>query len=230
MTANMVYDIVLMVLFVYIVWRGWHQGMLSEVLRLGGWVAAAVLIGLYASPWAEKIYHVVMEPRAVSAVTSAIPPDVTAALENGAVAAQSLQEILNSLGGLLGGQILDGDTVNSILSMLRQDPGSLAQAITQTVLQPLLVTLAQVVLSLVMLSVCLFISRALAKMVAARRARRDNILSMTNRLLGLALCIGEGLVTVYVYVFCLSLLALFINTSWFSQDILHDTIFVRLFL
>ena len=230
MTANMVYDIVLMVLFVYIVWRGWHQGMLSEVLRLGGWVAAAVLIGLYASPWAEKIYHVVMEPRAVSAVTSAIPPDVTAALENGAVAAQSLQEILNSLGGLLGGQILDGDTVNSILSMLRQDPGSLAQAITQTVLQPLLVTLAQVVLSLVMLSVCLFISRTLAKMASARRARRDNILSMTNRLLGLALGIGEGLVTVYVYVFCLSLLALFINTSWFSQDILHDTIFVRLFL
>ena len=46
LTASMVYDIALMLLIIYIVWRGWEQGMVSELLRLAGWLAALMLEGL----------------------------------------------------------------------------------------------------------------------------------------------------------------------------------------
>ena len=53
---------------------------------------------------------------------------------------------------------------------------------------------------------------------------------MTNRMLGAVLGFGEGVVTAYVMVFVLSLLATFFSNQIISQQILHDTRIVRLFL
>lgn len=228
LNASMIYDIVMLLVFLYIVWRGWRQGMVSELLRLAGWGAALVLVAVYSAPWAEKVYHAVVEARAVQAVAAAIPADVTAALESGAAAVESLQSVLDSLGGLLGGQLIAPESAATIFALFQQDAGSLAQIVTQTILQPMLISVVQLVLSILMLVVCLSISRGLARLAAA--GGRGGFLSFTNRLLGLVLGIGEGLVTAYVYVFILSLLAMFVTTDWLSQDILHKTIFVRLFL
>ncbi len=229
-SAGMVYDIVLIVMFLYILWRGWRQGMVSELVRLAGWVAAIVLVSVYSAQWAEKLYHGFVEQIAVNAVAKAIPPDVISALESGALAVQSLQEILNSLNGFFGSQPVDATTVNNIITMFQQDAGSLAQIITQTVLQPVLITVSQVLLGFLLLEGCLFVSRLIARLVAAHRRNTDSLLSMTNRILGLALGFGEGLATVYVYVFLLSLAAMFVSTKWLSQDVLQGTVFVRLFL
>lgn len=229
-TPSMVYDIVLVMIFLGILVRGWHQGMISELVRLAGWAAAIVLVCMYSGPWAEKLYHGFVEQIAVSAVAKAIPPDVISALESGALAVQSLQDILNSLHGFFGTQTVDAATVNNIIAMFQQDAGSLAQIVTRTVLQPVLITVSQVLLSILLLEGCLFISRALARLVAAHRRDTDSLVSMTNRLLGLALGFGEGLVTVYVYVFLLSLVMTFFTTDWLNQQVLQNTIFVRLFL
>ena len=196
LTAGMVYDIILMLLVLHILWRGWQQGLISELLRLAGWGAAIVLVAVYAGPWAEKVYHAVVEKHAVAAVASAIPAEVL--------------------------------TAAAILSILSQDAGSLAQAITQTVLQPMLVSVVQMVVSLLILIGCLGVSRALARMAASRG--RDGILSMTNRLLGLALGIGEALVSAWAFVFVLDLLTLFIDTSWLNGQVLEQTFFIRLLL
>ena len=227
-TAGMVYDIVLMLTMLLTLWRGWHQGLLSELVRLAGWIGAVVLVSVYVSGWAEKIYTSFIEAKAVSAVAAAIPADVITALESGALAIQSLQDILNSLKGFFGGQIVDQATVNQIITMFQQDAGSLAQIITQTILRPMLLTVVQVALSLLILSACLTVSRLLARLVAVRRG--DGIVSMTNRMLGAVLGFGEGVVTAYVMVFVLSLLATFFSNQIISQQILHDTRIVRLFL
>ena len=229
-TAGMVYDVLLVVLFLYILWRGWHQGMVSELVRLAGWAAAIVLVSVYSRPWAERVYHGFVEQIAVNSVAKAIPPDVISALESGALAVQSLQDILNSLHGFFGTQTIDTATVNNIITMFQQDAGSLAQIVTQTVLQPVLITVCQALLGILLLEGCLFISRILARLVAAHRRNTDSLLSMTNRFLGLALGFGEGLVTGYVYVFLLSLVTTFFTTRWLSPEVLQGTIFVRLFL
>lgn len=228
LTAGMVYDIILMLLVLHILWRGWQQGLISELLRLAGWGAAIVLVAVYAGPWAEKVYHAVVEKHAVAAVASAIPAEVLTAMESGAAAMNQLQAVLDSLSGILGGQVLDEASSAAILSILSQDAGSLAQAITQTVLQPMLVSVVQMVVSLLILIGCLGVSRALARMAASRG--RDGILSMTNRLLGLALGIGEALVSAWAFVFVLDLLTLFIDTSWLNGQVLEQTFFIRLLL
>ncbi len=228
LTAGMVYDIILMLMVLHILWRGWQQGLISELLRLAGWGAAIVLVAVYAGPWAEKVYHAVVEKHAVAAVASAIPAEVLTAMESGAAAMNQLQAVLDSLSGILGGQVLDEASSAAILSILSQDAGSLAQAITQTVLQPMLVSVVQMVVSLLILVGCLGVSRALARMAASRG--RDGILSMTNRLLGLALGIGEALVSAWAFVFVLDLLTLFIDTSWLNGQVLEQTFFIRLLL
>lgn len=227
-SASLVYDIVLAVVVLFIVWRGWHQGLLSELMRIAGWVAAAVLVSMYAAQWAQSIYTAVVAPRAVEAVEAAIPPDVLSAMESGAVAVESLQRVLDSLRGFFGGQTMDPATANRIIELLRQDAGSLAQLITENVLQPVLVTAVQAVLSLLVLCGCLAVSRLLARLVAARGG--DGILSMTNRLLGLVLGFGEALITAYIFVSVLLLLAGFFSNEIISQEILQQTYIVKLFI
>ncbi len=230
LTAGMVYDGILVVLVLYILFRGWHQGAASELIRLAGWGAAIVLVSLFAGPWAERIYHGFLEQIAVRSVAKAIPPDVITALESGALAVQSLQEILNSLNGFFGAQTVDPSTVNNIITMFNQDAGSLAEIITQNVLQPVLISVCRVLLSIGILEICLFISRILARLMAAHRRDTESLLSMTNRFLGLALGFGESLVSGYVYVFILSLVTTFFTTKWLSPEVLQGTVFVRLFL
>lgn len=228
LTAGMVYDIILMLMVLHILWRGWRQGLVSELLRLAGWVAAIILVALYAGPWAEKVYHAVVEKHAVAAVAASIPGEVLTAMENGAAAMNQLQAVLDSLSGILGGQVLDEGSSAAILTILSQDAGSLAQAITQTVLQPMLVSVVQMVVSLLILIACLGVSRALARMAASRRG--DGILSMTNRLLGFGLGIGESLVSAWAFVFVLDLLTVFVETSWLNPQVLQQTFFIRRFL
>ena len=124
--------------------------------------------------------------------------------------------------------MVDQTTANQIIQMFRQDAGSLAQIITQTILRPVLTTAVQVGLSLLVLGGCLLVSRFIAKLVAARKG--DSIGTMTNRLLGAVLGFGEGLVTAYIFVFVLSLLAVFFSNKIISQQILQSTHLVRLFL
>ena len=228
LNASMVYDIIVALVILVTLWRGFRLGLVSELVRLAGWLGAVILVSQYVAGWAEIVYTRFIEPRAVSAVAEAIPPDVLSAMESGAVAIESLQEILNSLRGFFGGQVVDQTTANQIIAMFRQDAGSLAQIITQTILRPVLITAVQALMSLLILVVCLAVTRVLAKLVAARRG--DGIGSMTNRLLGAALGFGEGLVTAYIFVFVLSLLAVFFSNKVISQQILQQTRLVRLFL
>lgn len=71
--------------------------------------------------------------------------------------------------------------------------------------------------------------RCLARL-SARRRRGRGILGKTNQLLGGVLGLLEGLVTAYVYVFLLSLLASLLSAGWLSPALLQSTFLVRRFL
>ena len=140
MEARTVYDLILAAIIVLIAIRGWRQGLLSEILRLAGWVAAAVLVTRYAGTWAQSIYHTVLEPRTVAKVAAAIPEGAMGAMNGVAAAMQTIQNVINSLGGFLGGQLITPETATAILNMAGQDTASLARAIASTVLQPVMVS------------------------------------------------------------------------------------------
>ncbi|MCD7748792.1 MAG: hypothetical protein LUH42_01935 [Oscillospiraceae bacterium] len=150
-------------------------------------------------------------------------------MNSGAEALDDVQEVLDSLGGLLGGQVVNDADIASITALLRTDGTTLAQAIVQTVLEPVLTGVIRIVLSILILIVSLLLFGLLARLAASRR-RGGSILNRTNRLLGGALGALEALITGYIYVYVLSLLASFITASWLSPAILNDTIFVSLYL
>ena len=228
MNAGTIFDLILLGIFIFAVLRGWRQGALSAVVRLAGWVVAIGIIAAYSMPWAERVYHAVVEPRAVAAVAAAIPADAVAAMNSGADALQTVQEALNALSGIMGGQTVDTTTTNTIMTMLQQDAGSLAQIITQTVLQPVLVNVVRIVLSIIILVVCVFLARLLSRLTRARRS--DTILSRTNRLVGGFLGFLDGAAIGFMYVLILYVIASVARISWLTPSVLQGTKLVRLFL
>ncbi|MCD7768846.1 MAG: hypothetical protein LUH36_01815, partial [Oscillospiraceae bacterium] len=160
---------------------------------------------------------------------SAIPAAAITAMNSGAEALDDVQQVLDNLGGLLGGQIVSDSDLAAITSLLRTDGTTLAQAITQTILEPVLVGAIRIILSILILIVSLLLFGMLARLAVSRR-RGGSILNRTNRILGGALGALEALITGYMYVYVLSLLASFITASWLSTEILNSTIFVSLYL
>ncbi len=226
---SVIYDIILAAIFVVLICRGWRQGVMSTLLRLLGWAAAAFIIVSFSESWAQSIYGSVVEPWAVSAVEKAIPAETVSAMNSGADAVESIQDVLDSLSGVLGGQVVDTGSASAIESALRQGSGSLAESITASVLQPILLSLIRGVLAMIILSVCLFVFRFLAR-ASARRRRGRGILGKTNQLLGGALGIVESLAASYIYALALSILSTALTVSWLTPQILSGTSLVSKFL
>ena len=224
-----IYDLIFVLIFVILIRRGWRQGVMATLLRLLGWVVAAFVIVGWAEPWAGTVYDTVLEAPVTAAVSAAIPADAVNAMNSTADAVESLQQVLDNLSGILGGRVIDDSAAVAIVDMLRQDGASLAQAITETVLEPVLLGLLQVGISLAILAVCLMVFRFLARL-SGRGARGRGILGKVNKLLGAALGAVESLAVAYVYAFLLSGLANVLTVDWLTSAIVANTKLVSLLL
>ncbi|MCD7845473.1 MAG: hypothetical protein LUG57_06420 [Oscillospiraceae bacterium] len=224
-----VYDFILVAMFLSMIFKGWRQGMVSALLRMLGWAVALVLITTWSASWSQTVYDNYVEAPVVSAVESAIPADAITAMNSGADALDDVQEVLDNLGGLLGGQVVSDSDLNTIISLLRTDGTTLAQAIVQAILEPVLLVVIQILLSILILIVSLLLFGLLARLAVSRR-RGGSILNRTNRILGGVMGALEALITGYIYAYVLSQLAAFITASWISSEILSNTIFVSLYL
>lgn len=224
-----IYDLILVLIFVFLIHRGWRHGVMATLLRLLGWVAAAFVIIGWAGEWAGNVYASVVEKPVTAAVAAAIPADAVNAMNSTADAVESLQRVLDELSGILGGREIDASSAEAIVSMLRQDGASLADAITQTVLEPVLLGILQAVISLGILIVCLFVFRSLSRL-SAHGSRGRTVLGKVNKLLGGALGAAEGLAVAYVYAFVLSALAGALAVDWLTPAIVNGTALVSLLL
>ncbi len=226
---SIVYDIVLVAIGILLIVRGWRSGALATLLVLLGWAVAAFIIVGYVPQWSEAIYRGYVEAYAVDTVAAAIPPETVSAMNSGADAMQSIQSILDQLGGIMGGQVVDPQSVAAIESALRQDSGSLALSITEQVLEPMLMSLVRGALSVAVLAVSLAVFRFLSRR-SARRRRGRGILGKTNQILGGALGVAEAYVVSMIYAQLLSILASALTVDWLTPEIVHGTVIVQQFL
>ena len=224
-----IYDLIFVLIFVFLILRGWRQGVMATLLRLLGWVVAVFVIIGWAEPWAESVYDSVLEKPVMAAVSAAIPADAVSAMNNTADAVESLQGVLDELSGILGGREIDASSADAIVVMLRQDGASLAEALTRTVLEPVLLGVLQAVISLVILIVCLFVFRILSRL-SAHGSRGRGILGKVNKILGGVLGAVESVAVAYVYAFLLSALASALTVEWLTAAILEGTALVSLLL
>lgn len=227
------YDLILIAIFVITIRRGWKTGFMSSLLRLSGWIVALLLIVGFSKPIAEWVYENLLHDKIVATVSAALPQDVLAAVNSGATATQetldALQTMLDSLGGILGSASISTDSLRQVLDLMRTDGQTLAQAITDSILKPLVITAVQVAAGVVIFLVCLWLFKLLSKLSAQLHSSHGAGGGMGSAL-GAILGFGEGLATNYVYAFILSSLATLAGDklAFISPTIYHNTLLLHL--
>ena len=170
-------------------------------------------------------------------VASYIPADLVSAANSGAAATQdavhSLQTVLTTLSSVLGPQFsgIDTDSASTILNTFSQSGGTLAQVITERLLEPVMVKLLTTAASIGIFLVVLILFGILRRMTRPRH-RSNTLLGMVNRFFGGVLGLGESLIMCYFYAIILSALSALVGDrlSWLSPSVLEKTVLVNLFL
>jgi len=234
---NFVYDIILILIVVFMVRKGCRNGFLSSLLGLIGWAVALVCCTLWSSAVAHWLYNTFVEAKLVATVSAHIPADLVSAANSGATATQnavnSLQSVLHTLSGVLGPQFsgIDTSSASSILNIFSQGGGTLAQVITEQILEPIAVNLLTTVTSIGIFIAVLILFSILRRLTRSRR-HSHTFFGITNRFFGGVLGLGESLIMCYLYVMVLSTLSALAgdNSHWLSPGILEKTVLVNLFL
>lgn len=223
-----VYDLIFILLIVLMVRRGWRTGFLASLLRLAGWVVAVLLIVSCSEKMATWVFENLLHDKIVDLVTAAIPPDVLAAANEGAATLSSIQSILDGLGGILGNVSINTEAMQTIVDIMRTDGKTLAQAITDNILRPVVIPAVQVAVSVLLFLVCVTVFKALARMTARHHRRRGR--GGLNGTLGAVVGFLEGFAAAYIYSFVLSLLADFggEHLNFINPAIFNSTILVHL--
>lgn len=205
-----IYDLILVLIFVLTIRRGWRSGFFSSLLRLSGWVVAVVLIVAFAESISVWVFENLLYDKIVATVNAAIPQEVLAGINSGAAATQetldALQGVLDSLGGLLGNASINTESLRGVLDLMQTDGQTLAQAIVEDILRPIVLSAIQVAVSIAMFLVCTWLFKALSRFMARHHSSRS-ITGGLGSALGAVLGFGEGLATGFIYAFILSALA-----------------------
>lgn len=230
-----IYDIVFVLIFALLMLRGWRTGFLSSLLRLIGWVLALFLILRYSLPLATWSFDNILQERIILTVAAAIPQELIDAMHSGAMATQdaliALQQVLNTLSGFLGHQTVSTGNIQTILDFMQNDGMTLAQSITETILQPVIVPLLQALFSLILFILCVSLFKALARW-SARHHTGYSLFGKANSALGCAVGFLEAAAVAYVYAFILSSAAhgLGGRLEFLNPEVYDKTILVSLLL
>lgn len=233
MNISLIYDLIFVLIFVFLVARGWRTGLFASLLRLLGWVLALFLVLKFSQGLADWIYINLLHEPILNAVNAAIPQELINAMNSGTMAAQdaltALQEVLNDLSGFLGSRSLDIGSAEAILVLMEQDGMSLAQSLTETVLRPVITPLLQAGVSLLIFLVCVGLFRSLARL-SARINRHRGLVGTANSLLGAAVGLAESAAVAFLYAYMLSFLAKGLALSWLNPALLAQTKLVQLLI
>ncbi len=228
-----VYDIILVLIFVFTIRRGWRSGFLSSLLRLSGWIVAVLLIVAFAESISVWVFENLLFDKITATVSAALPQDVLAAVNSGAAATQetldALQTMLDSLGGILGNASISTQSLRSVLDLMQTDGQTLAQAIVDNILRPIVISAIQIAVSIAMFLVCTWLFKALSRFSARHHSSRG-VTGGLGSALGAVLGFGEGLAMGFVYAFILSALAELSagKLAFISRSIYDGTILVHL--
>lgn len=228
-----IYDLILVLIFVLTIRRGWRSGFLSSLLRLGGWIVAVILIVAFAETISTWVFENLLYDKIVATVNAAIPQDVIAAVNSGAAATQetldALQTMLDSLGGILGNASISTQSLRDVLDLMQTDGQTLAQAIVDNILRPIVLSAIQIAVSIAMFLVCTWLFKVLSRFSARHHSSRG-VTGGLGSALGAVLGFGEGVAIGYVYAFILSALVQLSagKLAFITRSIYDSTLLVHL--
>ena len=230
---NLIYDLVLGLLLLSILYRSWRQGFIASFIRLAGTAAGFLVASFLSRPMAEKLYAVLLAKKVEAYVADPLlAPDspLSSALagldQAGSAALHLVTQFLSERGldfytagdaGEMGEKILSG-----ILN--GTDP---AATVAQVVIKPMALTILQTVIFFVILTLAGMVVRAITRVGLG--VNHIPLVGGLNRLAGLACGTVYALLLGYVIASALLLLAGLGQNQWdwLNSGILRDTVLIR---
>lgn len=230
---NLIYDLVLGLLLLSILYRSWRQGFIASFIRLAGTAAGFLVASFLSRPMAEKLYDGLLAKKVEAYVADTLlAPDspLSSALagldQAGSAALRLVTQFLSERGldfytagdaGEMGEKILSG-----ILN--GTDP---AATVAQVVIKPMALTILQTVIFFVILTLAGMVVRAITRVGLG--VNHIPLVGGLNRLAGLACGAVYALLLGYVIASALLLLAGLGQNQWdwLNSGILRDTVLIR---
>ena len=230
---NLIYDVVLGLLLLSILYRSWRQGFIASFIRLAGTAAGFLVASFLSRPMAEKLYDGLLAKKVEAYVADTLlAPDspLSSALagldQAGSAALHLVTQFLSERGldfytagdaGEMGEKILSG-----ILN--GTDP---AATVAQVVIKPMALTILQTVIFFVILTLAGMVVRAITRVGLG--VNHIPLVGGLNRLAGLACGTVYALLLGYVIASALLLLAGLGQNQWdwLNSGILRDTVLIR---
>lgn len=230
---NLIYDLVLGLLLLSILYRSWRQGFIASFIRLAGTAAGFLVASFLSRPMAEKLYDGLLAKKVEAYVADTLlAPDspLSSALagldQAGSAALHLVTQFLSERGldfytagdaGEMGEKILSG-----ILN--GTDP---ADTVAQVVIKPMALTILQTVIFFVILTLAGMVVRAITRVGLG--VNHIPLVGGLNRLAGLACGAVYALLLGYVIASALLLLAGLGQNQWdwLNSGILRDTVLIR---
>ncbi len=230
---NLIYDLVLGLLLLSILYRSWRQGFIASFIRLAGTAAGFLVASFLSRPMAERLYDGLLAKKVEAYVADTLlAPDspLSSALagldQAGSAALHLVTQFLSERGldfytagdaGEMGEKILSG-----ILN--GTDP---AATVAQVVIKPMALTILQTVIFFVILTLAGMVVRAITRVGLG--VNHIPLVGGLNRLAGLACGTVYALLLGYVIASALLLLAGLGQNQWdwLNSGILRDTVLIR---
>ena len=175
--ASLVMDLAVVLIVVWQVHRGYHNGLMRTLIECLSWVAAAVLAVMISYSISGTIYEMFFAGRVTEAVTNAI-------LEAGSpeTFAGSLEQTLASLPEAVRAAaefLLDGVDLSAVTSA---QAAELAQTVTDSIVRPLITSAIQLISFRILFVLGLIVRHVVA--VAFGMFNTIPLVGGINRLLG----------------------------------------------
>ena len=193
-------DLILLLLWGLVILLAARRGFFVVALQLVAWIVSITLAGMFSAPLAQPLY----EAFAQGAARRFIEGNIDQAVQ-GSQAAQYAQEVLAGLPQSLARLAqMAGISTQGLIDNLQArqfSAANAAQLLEETIVAPLAIAAIRILLSLVLFTLLLFVTRLIGRKIA--KLRRLPVLKQADRLLGAALGLVKGALLLFVLVLLL---------------------------
>lgn len=241
MSMAIIWDLLLGLCLIAVIWNCWRQGFVSALLSLIGVVAGYVGAAILSAPISRWIYEALLRENLISGVAQQLPEQVggfspesaeqlSQLAQLGDEALEAIHEALEQVGitqmPLGGGESL-ADSAQKVLDTLAAGGSTLAEAVVDTVMAPVILFLIQAVCFLVIFSIISLVFRFLVSL--GRGVNHIPVVGQLNQLLGLGVGVVKAAIEGYIAVLLLMLIVGLTKGSldFLNYQVLEDTVLIR---
>ena len=218
--TGMILDIVLAVVLVGIVWKGWKAGFVAAFISLVGTLAGYLGAAVLSGPVSSWIYTSFARDRVLKYISDRLPHEVAGVpLDSlGELPDQAITYIggaLEELGldwGFWGQEAAGADTVHQIYGQVAEEGHSMAQAIVDVAAGPAVEFVIRVGVFFLLFFAIMLVVRMLVGL--GKGVNHVPLVGGFNRLLGLGLGCVQAAVVGYLVTMALMLLIALSGNRW----------------